>query len=81
MGFFGKTLVVIAVAIVLWWIWRRMNIGVPRNPSPPPPPDVQARTPFWRRPKVTVQETETCKTCGAYVTAGAGRCAREACPY
>jgi hypothetical protein len=80
MGSFGKFLVIVAVGVALWWIWRRVTASGANKVEREPPP-AQTPPPFWKRPKVTAQETDTCKLCGAYVTTGVGRCGREACPY
>lgn len=69
----GKLLALIAAILVVWYGYKllgpRIKAALDRRDAPP------AKSP------AIATETERCRACGTYVTAGARSCGRGDCPY
>ncbi len=86
----GLILKIVIFAVVAYGIWTTANRwfnllgGNRRPPAPQPPPAAPAST--ANRPQAprekprVVEDTHPCTVCGAYVSAGAGKCSRPDCP-
>jgi hypothetical protein len=84
MGFLLKILILAAAAYGAWSMFRtwRRGLGNPPVATKKPPPQAEAdaaRTPVGAR-KPVIEDTEACRVCGAFVSAGAARCGRTDCP-
>jgi hypothetical protein len=84
MGFLLKILIFATAAYGVWSMFRtwRRGLGAPPVARDKPPPQTAAdpaRTPVGGRRPV-VEDTEACRTCGSFVSAGATRCGRTDCP-
>jgi hypothetical protein len=70
-----KLVFILIVGFAVWYAYRWINgprreRELPRRrPAPPPPPKLEA------------EDLTACRTCGAYVAAGARSCGRADCPY
>lgn len=73
-GPIGKLLVLIAVIAAVWYGWKYVTrLNQIRA-------EERRRAPRSDKRAVGVEEMRKCRTCGAYVAADAGRCARADCP-
>jgi hypothetical protein len=84
MGFLIKILIFAVAAYGVWSIfntWRR-GLGAPPVARKKPPEqatvDPGRATVGTRKP--VIEDTEACRICGAFVSAGATRCGRTDCP-
>jgi len=79
MGFLLKIVIFAVAAYGIWTTANRwfnfLGGNRPSVPPAPPPPPQAART----KTRV-VEDTRPCPACGAYVTAGTGKCDRSDCP-
>ena len=73
-----KLVVLILVVIVVWKGFQILGrLGRERQTANVPP----RRAPAAKRESGAVEETRHCGVCGAYVSAGAGKCGRADCPF
>jgi hypothetical protein len=72
-----KLIVLVIVLVAVWKGFQLLQrLGRARNAASAPP----RQAPAARRDSTAVQETRQCAACGAYVSAGAGKCGRADCP-
>lgn len=69
-----KIVLIILLILAVWYAMRWLNRGPSnivrrRQPQPPGP-----------RPQPAVEDLVACRTCGAYITAGARSCGKTGCP-
>jgi hypothetical protein len=69
-----KLVVILVIAIVVWYAMRWWNRAVP-------PKAAGGRHNFVpRREQPKVEDLTACRVCGAYVAAGARACGKPGCP-
>jgi hypothetical protein len=69
-----KLVVILVIAIVVWYAMRWWNRAAP----PKAASRGQQYTPRRQQPKV--EDLTACRVCGAYVAAGAQACGKPGCP-
>ena len=73
-----KLLVLVLIVVVVWKGFQLLNrLGRERKAADMPP----RKAPAAKRTETAVQETRQCAVCGAYVSAGAGKCGKPDCPF
>ena len=74
-----KLLVLVLIVVVVWKGFQLLNrLGRERKAADVPPRKAPAAK---RSSEGAVQETRQCAVCGAYVSAGAGKCGKPDCPF
>jgi hypothetical protein len=73
-----KLLVLVLIVVVVWKGFQLLTrLGRERKAANVPP----RKAPAAKRSEGAVQETRQCAVCGAYVSAGAGKCGKPDCPF
>jgi hypothetical protein len=70
-----KLVVILVVGFLVWYALRWVNGVQPRRRGPAPQPQQPPR-----QAAAAVEDLVACRSCGAYVAAGAHACDKPGCP-